>query len=98
MLLAVIVRDQRRAVAALEAVAPAQVDTAAAPAAVSADSGPRAGSAAETAGDTAPAAAPLPADGALLAVASVERGRIASLSGLVALIWLAILVLMVWNS
>jgi hypothetical protein len=31
-------------------------------------------------------------------VASVERGRIASLAGVVSLIWLVILVLMVWNS
>lgn len=30
-------------------------------------------------------------------VAQVERGRIASMSGVVALIWLVILVLMVWN-
>jgi hypothetical protein len=28
----------------------------------------------------------------------VERGRIASLAGVVSLIWLVILVLMVWNS
>ena len=32
------------------------------------------------------------------ALATVERGRIASLSGVVSLIWLAILVLMVWNA
>jgi MFS family permease len=31
-------------------------------------------------------------------IAAVERGRIASMSGVTALIWLAILVLMVWNS
>jgi hypothetical protein len=31
-------------------------------------------------------------------LASVERGRIASLAGIVTLIWLVILVLMVWNS
>jgi hypothetical protein len=31
-------------------------------------------------------------------VASVERGRIASMAGVVSLIWLVILVLMVWNS
>jgi len=31
-------------------------------------------------------------------VASVERGRIASLAGVVSLIWLVILVLMVWNT
>ncbi|WP_030165340.1 hypothetical protein [Spirillospora albida] len=30
-------------------------------------------------------------------VAQVERGRIAALSGVIALIWLVILVLMVWN-
>lgn len=33
-----------------------------------------------------------------LKIAAVERGRIASMSGIVALIWLAILVLMVWGS
>ena len=33
-----------------------------------------------------------------LKIAAVERGRIASMSGVTALIWLAILVLMVWNS
>ena len=32
------------------------------------------------------------------AVATVERGRIASLAGIVTLIWLVILVLMIWNS
>jgi hypothetical protein len=31
-------------------------------------------------------------------VATVERGRIASLAGVVSLIWLVILVLMVWNA
>ncbi|MFC4050322.1 DUF2269 family protein [Actinomadura syzygii] len=31
-------------------------------------------------------------------VAQVERGRIAAISGVVALIWLVILVLMVWNA
>jgi hypothetical protein len=30
-------------------------------------------------------------------VATVERGRIASLAGVVSLIWLVILVLMVWK-
>lgn len=28
---------------------------------------------------------------------AIERGRIASLSGVVGLIWLAVIVLMVWN-
>ena len=31
-------------------------------------------------------------------LATVERGRIAMLGGVVSLIWLVILVLMVWNS
>jgi hypothetical protein len=31
-------------------------------------------------------------------VASMERGRIASMAGVVSLIWLVILVLMIWNS
>jgi hypothetical protein len=31
-------------------------------------------------------------------VAAVERGRIASMGGVVSLIWLVTLVLMVWNS
>lgn len=37
------------------------------------------------------------AGAAELKLAQVERGRIASMSGIVALIWLAILVLMVWG-
>lgn len=41
-----------------------------------------------------PAAGPGPADRDL---AKVETGRIATLSGVVALIWIVILVLMVWN-
>ena len=32
-----------------------------------------------------------------LKTAAIERGRIASMSGVVALIWLAMIVLMVWN-
>jgi type II secretory pathway component PulM len=32
-----------------------------------------------------------------LHTANVERGRIASLAGIVALLWLAILVLMIWQ-
>jgi hypothetical protein len=37
------------------------------------------------------------ATAAPLHVATVERGRIASLAGVVSLIWLVILVLMVWK-
>jgi len=97
VLLVLIVRDQRRAIRAL---APAQ-----SAAAAGADHDP------EGAGD--PAAAPAaedpaaagqepaqrPVGGNTLAehVASVERGRIAAMGGVVNLLWLVILVLMVWQ-
>jgi uncharacterized membrane protein len=106
VLLMLVLRDQRKALAALEAADQAggpagrQVDgrTAAAMAAAgeatsrSAD----AGESPEEAG--APAAAgPAATVGRDLLVAAVERGRIASIGGLTALIWLVILVLMVWH-
>jgi hypothetical protein len=47
------------------------------------------------AGTTATATAT--ATAARVHVATVERGRIASLAGVVSLIWLVILVLMVWQ-
>ena len=49
--------------------------------------------------DGAPAGSDQPGTTAAgeLKIAAVERGRIASMSGITALIWLAILVLMVWN-
>lgn len=102
VLLVLVLRDQRKALAALEAVdrAEAQVDsrttaivaTTAEPASPSEDSGE---SPAET---DAPATAGQAATvGRDLRVAAVERGRIASIGGLTALIWLVILVLMVWH-
>jgi hypothetical protein len=39
-----------------------------------------------------------PAAAAAGHVAAVERGRIATMGGVVSVIWLVILVLMVWNS
>jgi hypothetical protein len=136
VLLILIIRDQRQAIAALTAAA----DQAAHDVAASASATQRAaaGSAAEEAGAhsgapgapgapgaaAAPGAAP-PAStpaapgaaspsgperaGAATAgpatttpgpahLASVERGRIATMGGVVVLIWLVILVLMVWNS
>jgi Predicted integral membrane protein (DUF2269) len=89
VLLVLVIRDQRRAIKAL------------APASVPAE-GPGAGNGA-TEGDAAPGSAPTGADqpggeSALPAhVASVERGRIAAMGGVVNLIWLVILVLMVWR-
>lgn len=102
VLLVLVLRDQRKALAALEAAdrAEAQVDSrttaivaaTAETASASEDSGE---SPAET--DAPAAAGQAAAVGRDLRVAAVERGRIASIGGLVALIWLVILVLMVWH-
>jgi hypothetical protein len=93
ILLVLIMRDQGKA---LQALARAEVeggrpgeDTVR-----SVESEP-APAAAQAAGDVQPAA-PSPA-AADLRLAAVERGRIVSMGGLTALIWLVILVLMVWN-
>jgi len=89
VLLVLIMRDQRRAVHALETAseheALATANTAPAPTGRDGEDGP---------GDE-PGARALPSPPQ---TASVERGRIASLAGIVTLIWLVILVLMVWNS
>jgi hypothetical protein len=81
-------RDQRHAVVALETAgeheALAAANTAPAPA-VREDQ------------DDAPDATAIPV-APPEHVATVERGRIASLAGIVTLIWLVILVLMIWNS
>lgn len=102
VLLVLVLRDQRKALTALEAAdrAEAQVGsrttaivaTAAETASASEDSGE---SPVET--DAPAAAGQAAAVGRDLRVAAVERGRIASIGGLVALIWLVILVLMVWH-
>ena len=91
VLLVLIIRDQRRAI---RAIAPEPV--------VAADPVADAG---EPAGDTqdgnvaADTGSSSVAGGATLAehIASVERGRIAAMGGVVNLIWLVILVLMVWR-
>jgi hypothetical protein len=97
VLLVLIIRDQHRAIAALELAA-------------AADSSPESGLPAETAAspettdpewadnhshDIQPGS-PTP-DAATTVIATVERGRIAMMGGVVSLIWLVILVLMVWN-
>lgn len=98
ILLMMILRDQRRALAALDAAAGAAVADAVedipapaaaeAPALAPAD----AGKPAVTAGTR-----PVAAVAADVRLAAVERGRIASIGGVTALIWLVILVLMVWH-
>ncbi|HEV8278502.1 MAG TPA: hypothetical protein VGQ26_22785 [Streptosporangiaceae bacterium] len=93
VLLVLIMRDQRRAIAALQG-AGGQEAAASRPAPGEPEGGPGEDEA-ETAGPAQPAAVTAAAQAH---VATVERGRIASIGGVVSLIWLAILVLMVWNA
>jgi len=103
VLLLLIMRDQHRAIAALELAAAAEAPAAGtAPAAaqvvpVSAED--KAGDA-QAAGDAEPVAANLPGSpGAPAAqIASVERGRITTMGGVVGLLYLVILILMIWNT
>ena len=105
VLLVIIMRDQRRAVHALQlavaqATPVATPGTAVRPAEGHSD-------AAEEAADNAEAAHSVPDTGAKWIgtpaaghdahIASVERGRIATMGGVVALIYLVILILMVWR-
>lgn len=118
VLLVLIMRDQHKAIAAVEGSLAAAPGTGTGEVAAVA---PAAGSAAAglpepTAADVEPAPAEEPVSGTAAAgstatgaattgtataarahVATVERGRIASLAGVVSLIWLVILVLMVWR-
>jgi uncharacterized membrane protein len=107
VLLVLIMRDQRRAIAALAAaeapagaaVRPEKSAAAVGGAGSSADAG-TAGPAVDPAADPPVnpedvAEATATSD---LRTAAVERGRIASMAGVTGLIWLAILVLMVWGS
>jgi predicted lipid-binding transport protein (Tim44 family) len=104
VLLVLIMRDQHKAIAAVEASLAA--DPAEAPAVAPAATSATAGHPEPTAADVEPAPAGEPGSGtaatatvtaARVHVATVERGRIASLAGVVSLIWLVILVLMVWR-
>jgi hypothetical protein len=108
VLLVLVIRDQRRAVKALtSAENPAHAPVQGSGDSDSASDGGAPPGAAPTAGAPAgpdpagpdPAgASPLGGEAALAAhLASVERGRIAAMGGVVNLIWLVILVLMVWQ-
>jgi hypothetical protein len=90
VLLVLIMRDQRRALAALK-LADKQEVPAPQPAVAGAER------AAEEDAATAEPAAAAPVTAASH-IANVERGRIVSMGGVVSLIWLVILVLMVWNT
>ena len=94
VLLVLIMRDQRRAVVALETASEREALTTANPAGAK---GTPPATAAQDGHDDAPDAQAIPVATPVHA-ASVERGRIASLAGIVTLIWLVILVLMIWNS
>ena len=94
VLLVLIMRDQRRAIVALETASEHEA-LATANTAGAASTAP--GAAAQDGHDDAPDAKAIPVAPPAHA-APVERGRIASLAGIVTLIWLVILVLMIWNS
>src|SRR6185437_3599919 len=106
VLLVIIMRDQRRAVHALQLAAAQAAPVATPGTAVRPAEGPS--DAAESAADNAEAARSAPDTGAkpigapaagrdAHQIASVERGRIATMGGVVALIYLVILILMVWR-
>jgi hypothetical protein len=98
VLLVLIMRDQRRAIAALEAAASGGPQAAGTGPQPGGDGGQApsapAGGEPQPAGATPAGASPA----GEVHAATVERGRIASMAGIVSLIWLAILVLMIWNS
>lgn len=104
-LLVIVERDQRRAARALELVAPAATGPVRG-AETDADEGTGADREAanhpETERTADPAHPDKPESPKPIAPrdepATVERGRIATISGVVALIWVVILVLMVWNA
>jgi hypothetical protein len=88
VLLVLIMRDQRRAVVALETASEHEaLATANTPPEPPGQEGQQ----------DAPDAQAIPVT-PTAHTASVERGRIASLAGIVTLIWLVVLVLMIWNS
>jgi Transmembrane secretion effector len=107
VLLVLVIFDQRRAITAIdkaaavdEAAAGTPVPASAAPASVAGaaeqSEAASAGPGAAGPGAAGPGSAVGPT-GAAAAPASVERGRIATMGGVITLIWLVILVLMVWH-
>jgi hypothetical protein len=102
VLLALIMRDQHKAIVAVEGSLAAAGE---APAVAAAQAGSPVSPGAEpTAADVEPAPAETQTatatatpTAARVHAGTVERGRIASLAGVVSIIWLVILVLMVWR-
>jgi uncharacterized membrane protein len=96
VLLLIVERDQRKAVHLLE-VAAAGAKPSAVPTRPAAEEAGE-GAAEAEAGAEEPAAGGATAEPVTVGeIAQVERGRLAAMSGVVALIWLVILALMVWN-
>jgi hypothetical protein len=99
VLLLIVERDQRKALHKIELdVAerhgtPAEAEAPAAPPTAAPGDKPVAGAPTAAEEDKEPEPKPAPAT----ELARVETGRIATISGVVALIWIVILVLMVWN-
>jgi hypothetical protein len=105
VLLVLIMRDQHKALDAMKIEAETAGAAVAVPASAVVPAADAEPGAAEPGDRTAEAAAPAAAAGAPGTrkaraghVAAVERGRIATMGGVVSLIWLVTLVLMVWNS
>jgi hypothetical protein len=92
VLLAIILRDQRKALGALSAAEGIMGASVVEVTVVRAD-----GDEATERTDAAPVDQPAPEAADIRVAAAVERGRIAALGGVTALIWLVILVLMVWH-
>jgi Predicted integral membrane protein (DUF2269) len=98
VLLLIIMRDQRKALTALDAAAGAAVADAMEDSVRPEVTGRAAvETGAASGGKPAAIAAPAATVARDLRLAAVERGRIASLGGLTSLIWLVILVFMVWH-
>jgi hypothetical protein len=99
VLLLIIIRDQRKAISALEVAEAAEGSAAQAVNATASvtvqDSSPAAADDAQAAGQPEPVQPGSP--GTARQVATVERGRIATMGAVVSVIWLVILVLMVWQ-
>lgn len=93
-LLVIVIRDQRKAISAME-VAEAAENAAAGASVVVADATTEAADDAHAAGQPAPVQPG--SAGTARHVATVERGRIATMGAVVTVIWLVILVLMVWQ-
>lgn len=90
VLLVLIIRDQRRAIRAVEEAVAATGDLVLAGELASAEERTEHADPGTAAGGQAPAPAPAH-------LALVERGRIAAMGGIVNLIWLVVLALMVWR-